>query len=195
MNHFTRSKYFAIVIFFLAASSAISAESQRNYTNHEFGFSFQYPASWTVTPTSTANSRAKVASPTNAPHAECAVIVQCYPQAASVSQVDIDQIFTGAPSPAELKSALSQGANDVEILAVSTGALHSRPAHLARTRYNIGIPAGRAFVSGRIAMTATPGLTWTLSCGGQGNTAVEAERSYQFWQLEINKLISSFRFK
>lgn len=174
---------------------AISAEELRIYSNQEFGFGFQYPASWSVSPPLTSNSRAKVVSPTNTPHAECAVIVQRYPQASSVSQSDIDQLFAEPPSSSELRSALSQGFNDVEILAVSVGALHSHPAQLARVRYSAGTPSGQAFVSGRMAMTATPGLTWTLSCGGQGNTPADAEKNFQFWQLEINRIVSSFRFK
>lgn len=173
----------------------MAAENLPTYANQEFGFSFQYPAQWVVSPPCTPNSRAKVVSPVNTPHAECAVIVQRYPQATDVSQRNIDQLFSEAPSSSEFRSALSQSHNDVEIVAVSIGTLHSRPAHLARVRYSVGTRSASAFVSGRMVMTATPGLTWTLSCGGQGNTLADAERSFQYWQLEINRIVSSFRFR
>lgn len=177
------------------ASSANSAENLRNYSNQAFGFAFQYPASWSVSPPLTSNSRAKVVSPTNTPHAECAVIVQSYPQMSSVSQNDIDQLFAEPPSSSELKNALSQSHNDVEIVAVSVGALHIHPAQLAQVRYSMGTQYGKVFSSGRMAVTATPGFTWTLSCGGQGDTPSEAEKSFQFWQVEIDRIVSSFQFR
>ena len=55
-------------------------------------------------------------------------------------------------------------------------------------------PVGPARAYGRVVMTATPGLTWTISCSGQGTTAEEAERNFAFWGLEIDALVASFRF-
>lgn len=195
-NLYIKSCFLCIVLYMVvAALPAISAESLQNYTNQEFRFGFQYPASWSVSPSLTSNSRAKVVSPTNTPHAECAVIIQRYPQTSAISQSDIDGLFAEPPSPSELKNALSQGFNDVEIVAVSAGALHFHPAQMARIRYSIGQQSGLAFVSGRMVVTATPGFTWTISCGGQGNTPVEAEKNFQFWQSEINRIVSSFQFR
>jgi hypothetical protein len=176
-------------------SSANSAENLRNFSNQEFGFAFQYPVSWSVSPTLTPNSRAKVVSPTTTPHAECAVIVQRLPQTSSASQADLDQIMIEPWPPSEFKNALSQSCNDVEIVAVSVGILQIHPAQLARVRYSMGTQYGKAFISGRMAMTATPGFTWTLSCGGQGDTPSEAEKSFQFWQVELNRIVSSFQFR
>lgn len=184
-----------MILSIVVALPAVAAEKQRTFFNKEFGFKFQYPASWEVSPTLTSNSRAKVVSPASTPHAECAVIVQRYPQLSSLSQIEIDRLFTEPQPPSELKSALSQGGNNVEIVAVSVGALHSRPAQLARVRYSTGTSSGQAFISGRIVSTATPGLTWTLTCGGQGSSQADAEKNYQSWQLEINRIISSFRFQ
>ncbi len=55
-------------------------------------------------------------------------------------------------------------------------------------------PVGPAWAYGRVVLTATPGLTWTISCSGQGTTNEEAERNFAFWGLEIDALIDSFRF-
>lgn len=164
-NHTVRLVFACLVS---ATSSIAFGENLRTFTNKEFGFTFQYPVSWTVQPSGTPNSRAKVVSPKDSPYAGCAVIVQRYPQLSSLKQVDIDQVFAKRPPPSEIKEGLSQGFSDVAVLAVSVGALHSRPAHLARVRYSVGTESGKILFSGRIVSTATPGLTWTVSCGGQG---------------------------
>jgi hypothetical protein len=211
MHVFTHSKYFWIFIFHLAFLAPLTACAknpantttgtntgtvrQPNYSNQEFGFSLRHPDTWTAGPSPAPNARVRLATPANTQRAECVVIVKRYPNAASAKQSDIDEVFLEAPSAAELKEILSQSASEVEILAASSGKLHTRPAHLARVRYTVGKPPDKIFVTGRVVMTATPGLTWTISCGGQGNTAAEADKSFQFWQRDINSLISSFIFR
>jgi hypothetical protein len=197
MKYLDRLKYAWIFILCLVVTSPLTAcaKSSQKYSNQEFGFNLAYPESWVTGPALAPNSRLQIMAPANTQRAECNVIVKRYPKAVSAQQGDIDQVFLEVPSVSELKEILSQSANDVEVLAASSVKLHSRPAHLARVRYNVGSSTGKTFVSGRVLMTATPGLTWTLSCGGQGNTPAEAEKSYQFWQHEIDNTVSSFRFK
>lgn len=171
-----------------------SAQDLRTFSSREFRFAFKYPESWSVQPPGSPNSRAKVATPKDAPHAECAVIVQRYPQLSSLRQAQIDQIFSQKPSPSEIQQSLSQGFSDVAVLATSVGALDFLPAHLARVRYRVETEAGKVFVSARVVSTATPGLTWTVVCGGQGRSFDEAEKSYEHWQAAINNVLFSFRF-
>jgi len=194
----TPTKYLQqiVVLLCLAVNVPVEAHAEdlHNYTSQEFGFTIHFPATWTVSPPLVPNSRVRIASPTATPHAECAVIVKRYPNAISAKQSDIDQIFSETPSPAELKDVLGQGGT-LEVLSASKGTLHDRPAHLARVRYNAETLLGNFYDYGRVVMTATPGLTWTLSCNGQGVTPAEAEQSFRFWEHEINALLSSFKFK
>lgn len=172
-----------------------AAVGQPSYVNQEFGFSLHSPQTWAVGPSPAANARVRLATPAKAfLAAECVVTVKRYPKAVSAQQSDIDQVFLEAPSAAEIKEILSQSVAGVEVLAASSGKLDTRPAHLARVRYTVGQAPTTTFVTGRVIMTATPGLTWTLSCGGQGSSAAEADKSFAFWQGEINSLIASFRF-
>ena len=184
-----------VALLLLATSYDAFADVLQTVTNKEFGFTFRYPNSWVVQPAGTPNSRAKVVSPKGSPHAECAVIVQRYPQLSSLKQGDIDQLFAKSPSASEVNQALSQGYGDVTVLAVSVGALQSRPAHMTRARYSVGTESGKMFSSGRMVSTATPGLTWTITCGAVGRSPDEAEKNYQHWQTAINNIIYSFRFK
>lgn len=190
-----RIRHACLVFLALVTAPVAKAEELLTFTNDEFGFTFQYPATWRISPPASSNSRAKVVSPAGTPHAECAVIVQRYPQLDSASQEDIDGVFSEPPLAAEISNSLSQSFNDVRVVALSVGALGARPAQSSRVRYSAGAPANRNYVSGRVVSTATPGLTWTVTCGGQSASPAEAERSYQFWQLEISLLVSSFKFK
>ncbi len=211
MHVFNHRKYLWLFIFHLAFLAPLTAcaknpasttpapptptARQANYSNQEFGFSLQHPDAWMAGPSTVPNARVRLTTPANTQRAECVVIVKRYPKAASAKQSDIDEVFNEAPSAAELKEILSQSASEVEILAASSGKLHARPAHLARVRYTVGKPPNKTFITGRVVMTATPGLTWTISCGGQGSTAAEADKSFQLWQRDINSIISSFSFR
>jgi len=186
---------FVFVCLLLAASSVALAEDLRTFANSECQFSFQYPASWQVRPPGSPNSRGKVVSPNGSPSAECAVIVKRFPQLSSLSQMEIDQVFARQPTPSEFREGLRPTLNDVTVMTVSVGALQSRPAQLARVQYSVGTEFGKVYVSGRTVTTATPGLSWTITCGGLGGTFEEAARNYLHWQTAINRLVFSFQFR
>ncbi len=179
-----------------------SAETQRlpsadqsgsgYYSNQEFGFSFAYPETWTVRPGSMPNMRVKVADRAEQPAAECALVAKRFPKAVGAKQSEIDQIFTTPPTTAELEEVLGEGGNTIKVTKASVGHLHKRPAHVGRVHYKIG---ANAYASGQVVMTATPGLTWTLSCSGLGDTPANAEKNFHLWESAINKLIASFTFK
>jgi hypothetical protein len=183
------------ILIFLAAlapRSATCAEKMKSYHNEEFNFGFQYPSSWVNGQASIPDLHGKVAAPANTPAAECAVVIKRYPKAASARQSDIDQVFIEQPTTAELEEVLSHGESAVTVSKAGVGSLHSRPAHRARVQYKTG---ETAYASGFVIMTATPGLTWTLSCSGLGDTPADAEKNFRFWEKSINHLVSSFTFK
>ena len=168
-------------------------ELQR-HENREFHFAFQYPAGWQLSPGTGGDLRARTIAPAGGPEAQCSVIVKRFPHAAGARQEEIDQVFLAPPTTDEVREMLGAEVPDLEVLTVTTASLHSRPAHQAALRYTVVTPVGPARAYGRVVMTATPGLTWTISCSGQGTTAEEAERNFAFWGLEIDALVASFRF-
>ena len=183
-------------LFLLTAPAPAPArviELQR-HENREFHFAFQYPASWRLNPDAGGDLRARTIAPAGGPEAQCSVIVKRFPHAAGARQEEIDRVFLAPPTPDEVREMLGAEVPDLEVLTVTTASLHSRPAHQAALRYTVVTPVGPARAYGRVVMTATPGLTWTISCSGQGTTAEEAERNFAFWGLEIDALVASFRF-
>lgn len=183
--------FLSLVLLALLTPAAHAVEKTTRYSNAEFGFSFQYPASWKFAHTEVRNMRVKVVAPEFGPGGECTVIVKQYPHAVKAKQGEIDAIFQEVPTKEELQQVLSQGGDKVTVTKASTGKLDSRPAHVARYHLPLGFDQA---ISGQVAMTATPGLTWSVSCSGRGENADKAEQNYQYWQKSIEAVLASFRF-
>ncbi len=172
------------------------AENTKVYSNKEHRFSFKYPAAWVVQAPTTPNTKAKVVSPSSALTAECAVTVKKMSQLNAINQADLDQALLQSPPDREqYQTTLMQGFSDVSVIAVSQGRLGSRIAHMVRARYSVRNESAKVFVSGRMAKAFSPGLSWVLTCGGQGTSPDEAERAYEYWQSAINNTFISFRFR
>jgi hypothetical protein len=176
----------------LWTDTASAAEKTARYNNDQFGFSFQYPASWIFAHTPLRDMRVKVVAPGSSPAAECAVIVKEYPNAVKAKQSEIDQIFLEPPTVEELQEVLGQEGEQLKVIKASTGMLDKRPTHVARYRLHLGLSED---LSGQVAMTATPGLTWSVTCSGRGVNPEQAEKNYQAWQQAMQALLASFRFK
>ncbi|MDD2466526.1 MAG: PsbP-related protein [Desulfobulbus sp.] len=183
---------FFLVVSVVWAGVAPAAEKTARYSNNQYGFSFQYPASWHFAHTSIRNMRVKIVAPENGPAAECSVMVKEYPKAVKAKQSEIDQIFLEPPTVAELQEVLAQDSEQMKVTKAATGKLDKRPTHVARYRVRLGFDE---YLSGQIAMTATPGRTWSVSCSGRGENQEQAEKNFQIWQQSIQALITSFQFK
>ena len=175
----------------LLAPAAQAVEKMTRYSNAEFGFSFQYPASWKFAHAEVRNMRVRIVAPEFGPGGECSVLVKQYPHAVKAKQAEIDAIFQEGPTREELQEVLSQGGDKVTVTKASTGKLEARPAHVARYHLSLGFDQA---ISGLVAMTATPGLTWSVSCSGRGENMDKAEQNFQYWQKSLEAVIASFRF-
>jgi len=171
------------------------AENTKVYSNKEYRFSFKYPAAWSMQAPTTQNTKAKVVSPSSALTAECVVTVKRVSQLDAINQADLDQLLLNSPPDREqYQATLMQGFSDVSVVAVSQGRLGSRIAHMVRARYSVRNESAKDFVSVRMAKAFSPGLSWSLTCGGQGASPDEAESAYDYWQSAINNIFISFRF-
>lgn len=180
----------------LLAISTSYAEGTKVYSNREYRFSFKYPAAWSTQAPTTPNTKAKVVSPSTALTAECAVTVKRVSQLDATNQADLDQLLLNSPPDKEqYQATLMQGFSNVSVVAVSQGRLGSRIAHMIRARYSVRNESAKDFVSVRMAKAFSPGLSWGLTCGGQGESSDEAERAYEYWQSAINNTFISFRFR
>lgn len=184
---------FCLVLLFAVIWTETSPAGQQTarYSNSQFGFSFQYPASWRFAHTPIRNMRVKLVAPEDGPAGECTVIVKEYPKAGKARQDEIDQVFLEPPTVEELQEVLGQGEEQLQVIKASTGTLDKRPTHVARYRVKLGFDE---YLYGQVAMTATPGLTWSVSCNGRGENPQQAEKNFQAWQQSIGGVVQSFRF-
>jgi hypothetical protein len=172
------------------------AEDSQVYSNKEYRFSFKFPASWHAQAPTTPNTKAKVVSPSSSFTAECAVTIKTMSQLSEKSQTELDQLLLQSPPDREqYQATLMQGFSDVSVVAVSQGRLGSRIAHMVRARYSVGSESTKEFVSVRMAKAFSPGLSWGLTCGGQGKTPAEAEKAFEYWQSAINNVFFTFHFQ
>lgn len=184
--------FFFLLMLVVWSGTVFAVEKTTRYSNDQFGFSFQYPASWVFVHSQARDIRVKIVAPEGSPAAECAVVVKEYPNAAKAKQGDIDQVFLDPPTVQELEEMLGQESGQVTVTKAMAGKLDKRPAHVARYRMHLSF---NEYLSGQVAMTATPGLTWSVACSGRGEDSQESEKNYQFWQQSIQALMASFRFK
>ena len=152
------------------------------------------PHLWVQQSTTTGNSRVKFAAPTGTPSAECAVIVKEFPGLRDMPQSMFDRQMAESPDANEIALQLSSRFNNVRVFATGVASISGHPAHLINLQYSIGSPVGEMWFRG-VTVTAgtTPGITWTISCGGQGRTADEAQKGYSYWQLEIIKFTTNVK--
>jgi hypothetical protein len=170
------------------------AAALQDYANPELHFAFRYPASWVPTAPQTPNTRVHFISPSGSVTAGCAVIVIRRPDLDNVDQPSIDAVYRELPSATELQGALAQNLQAPEVIEAKIGALAPLPAYDVRVTFSLGSGVSTGFFSGRLVNAASPGYTWTMSCGGSGPTPAAAEQAYKVWEDEIEQVIRSFRF-
>ena len=178
-----------LLIGVLGADNARAAKKTAQYSNEQFGFSFRYPTSWTFAHSSQRDMRVRLVTTEGEPDAECAVVVKEYPAAVHARQEEIDEVFTATPTVEELQEVLGQGEDHLEVLAAAKGRLHKRPTHVATYRL---CQRFDEYLYGEVSMTATPGLTWSVSCRGLGASQTQAKKNFQYWSAAIQELYASF---
>ena len=187
---------YATIVFLLAASIVVDVRAQSiTITDSPRAFSAMAPAGWSRQPTATGNSRLKYVSPRGTPYAECAVIVKSIPALRGHAQAEMDAAMLDTPDPDVIARGLAGSFSNVRVLSAVNSALSGVPAQTYNVQYSVGTPAGVQWVRGvtTTAMTV-PDVSWSLTCGGQGRTLSEAQKAFDYWQLEFVKFATYVKF-
>lgn len=172
-------------IFFYLFPCEVLTQTLRVETS-PWPFSITPPPKWSRHAPSTGNSRVKFVSPRGTPSAECAVIVKEFPSLKGQSQSSLDMLNTQPIDSEMISKQMSAQFNNVHVYATSIASISGHPAQLINVEYSTGTPSGQVWSRGIHVTTVTvPGIVWTISCGGLGKSAQEAEESYMYWQSEI----------
>jgi len=164
-------------------------------TDSPVAFSAIGPAGWSRQPPATGNSRLKYASPSDAPYAECAVIVKTFPALRSLSQSDINALMFQTPDPDGIARGLAGNFANVRVISAGNASLSGMPAQIYNVSYSVGSPAGTQWIRSVSTTTMTsPDVSWTVTCGGQGHTLAEAQKAFDYWQTEFVKFPTFIKF-
>ena len=182
-----------VILGTLLLPAPLLADEYAKFTSSNFGFSFEYPSSWEFRPHVFPNVQAAV-GPKNGGMAECAISIKLLPETKSMRQKDLDNYSSQKSTPSEIEESLKLQYNDVQVIATGNTMLDDRPARVERVRYSAASQKGKIFVYSLSITTAKPGRIWTLGCSGTGWSSHEAEKNFGQRQMDINRLISTFRF-
>jgi hypothetical protein len=174
---------FALFIIIAFTAIPVQAEDRIAISNVLRPFTVKPITSWVQVPPTTGNSRVKFVSPDGTPRAECAVIVQEYPQLSELTQAELDLRTRAAYNDKEIQQNLSKRYNNVVVDSSSTAAVSGYAANWINTRFSVGAPSGEVWSRGfNIGFATTPGVIWTISCGGLGRSLEEANKAFSYWQ-------------
>ena len=188
-------RYLSIAVLLAVFIAPLSAAQSVTVTESPRPFSATAPADWSRQPPATGNSRVKFVSPSGTPYAECAVIVKTLPALRGHSQTEINSAMLEAPEPEGITRALSVSFSNVRVISAGNGALSGIPAQTYNVQYSVGTPAGTQWVRSVSTTTMTvPDVSWTVTCGGQGRTLAEAQKAFEYWQLEFVKFLTFIKF-
>lgn len=188
-------RYLSITVLLAVLIAPLAAAQSVTITDSPSPFSAKAPANWSRQPPATGNSRLKFVSPSGTPHAECAVIVKTAPVLRGHSQTEINAALLDPPDPKVIARNLSVSFENVRVISVGNGVLSGIPAHIYNVQHSVGTPIGIQWIRNVSTTTITvPGVSWTVGCSGQGRTLAEAQKAFDYWQLEFVKFRTFIKF-
>lgn len=194
-TNISMKRYLSITVLLAVFIDPLAAAQSITITESPKPFSAKAPANWSRQPPATGNSRLKFVSPSGTPYAECAVIVKTLPALRGHSQAEINAAMLETPDPEGIARGLSVSFGNVRVLSAGNGALSGIPAQTYNVQYSVGTPSGTQWVRSVSTTTMTvPDVSWTVTCGGQGHTVAEAQKAFDYWQLEFVKFLTFIKF-
>ena len=178
-------RYLSIAVFSAFFASTAAAQTV-TITNTPRPFSAKTPAKWVLQPLKSGNVKLDFQSPRGTPQAGCTVVVQTLTGLRGHSQDEFNAEMT---KPLDIKgfaSSLSVTLSNVRVISAGYGALSRLPTQIYKVQYSTGTPSGKIWSLGVISTTiSVPDIIWTVGCTGQGRTTAEAQKAFDYWQLEL----------
>lgn len=177
----------------LNASPTYAAEGNHTYRDREYGFSFDYPASWSAQPGLGRNTRVVVTAPANQPEANCNVIVRHVPAMANQTQVELNHGLDGKEF--EYDYWLRDMPKNIRVFDPRKHYLGQQVARSAVLQLSVPVQGVTQHATQLHLITLQPGLFFGFTCGSTGDTAAEATAGFTFWKQTFSTIILSLKFK
>lgn len=198
MGIITRYLIRAIIIVSIMHTYSRSAFAQninpnvwQTNVNKEFGFRISYPNDWKVVPAKGPNVRISV-SPANGP-GNCNIVARSMANLKGMSQQQLNKEVNAMPiDDASWSEYLSIPQSQFSMIERRRANIGNIPAIYGTFEANIDTLEGRYFGKKTVAMTFTPGVLWTVTCGVSTYNPQEGRQRYNELQPYLKKIMGSF---
>lgn len=161
--------------------------------NKEFGFRISYPNNWKVIPPKGPNVRISV-SPASGP-GNCNVIARQVADIKAMSQQQLNkELETMAIDDASWAEYLGMPRSQFSMIERRRAKIGNISAIFGSFEANSETLEGHYFGKKSVAMSFTPGLLWTVTCGVSTYKPQEGRQRYDELQPYLMKIMGSFTF-
>lgn len=164
------------------------------YRDGQSGFRISYPPAWIIVPTKGRNVRFSVNPPTGP--GNCNVVARPNAELSGMTQPalnrEIESLPTDQTSWAEY---IGLPPSQVRIIETRRARIHDVPALLGVVETTLENLEGKFTRKQIVALTFTPGLSWSLNCGASTFKADDARSRFAELQPTFNKVFGSFGFR
>ena len=175
------------------SAQVINPNLWRTHFNKEFGFRISYPNEWKVIPPKGPNIRFSV-SPASGP-GNCNVVVRRMADLRGMSQQQLNQEIEGmALDDASWSGYLGMPRSQFKMIDRHRAKIVNVPAIYGVVEANVETLEGVYFGKKAVALTFTPGVAWTITCGISTSKRQEGLTRYDELQPYLTKIMGSFTF-
>jgi len=176
-----------------ALAQNINPNVWQTNVNKKFGFRISYPNDWKVIPPKGPNVRISV-SPASGP-GNCNVIARSTADLKGMSQQQLNKEVEAMPiDDASWSEYLSIPQSQFSMIERRRAKIGNIPAILGTFEASIDTLEGPYFGKKTVAMTFTPGVLWTVTCGVSTYNPQEGRQRYDELQPYLKKIMGSFTF-
>lgn len=176
-----------------ASAQTINPNLWRTYTDKEFRFRISYPNEWKVIPPKGPNVRISV-SPISGP-GNCNVVARRMADLRGMSQQQLNQEIGGmALDDASWSGYLGMPSSQFRMIERHRAKVVNVPAIYGLVEASIETLEGAYFGKKAVALTFTPGVAWTITCGVSTSKQQEGRIRYDELQPYLAKIMGSFTF-
>ena len=183
----------------LVAHAALAHEPAQNsnlwpvHRDTQAGFRISYPPGWKIVPTKGLNVRFSVSPPVGS--GNCNVVAKPNEDIKGIAQAVLNSEIDSLPMDRE-GWAEYVGLNPPKVLLIEArrARVHDVPAIIGVVETALENLEGKFTRKQVVAMTFTPGVTWSLNCGASAFNADEAKIRFIELQPTFNKVLGSFGF-
>ena len=189
----------SVLSLLLDVQVAFAQELARNsnlwpvYRDIQAGFRVSYPPDWKIVPTKGINVRFSVSPPVGS--GNCNVVAKPNAEIKGVAQAvlntEIDSLPIDIDSWAEY---IGLPPSKVSLIEARRARVHDVPAIIGVVETSLENLEGKFLRKQVVALTFTPGFTWSLNCGASTFNADEAKIRFTELQPTFNKVLGSFGF-